>query len=100
MHFYRLICPMQVLDNLPHDLVYRETPKSPWLETWVVRNQTRSALAFWLSIRIFGFLFDAIVRENHAEGVPHSNNVWFAAIALLRSGDLLKTLSSNDASML
>uniref|UniRef100_A0A7I4ESK1 Protein arginine methyltransferase NDUFAF7 n=1 Tax=Physcomitrium patens TaxID=3218 RepID=A0A7I4ESK1_PHYPA len=34
------IIMFEVLDNLPHDLVYRETPKSPWLETWVVQDQT------------------------------------------------------------
>lgn len=38
------IVMFEVLDNLPHDLAYRETPKSPWLETWVVRNQTSNSL--------------------------------------------------------
>lgn len=64
------ICTMQVLDNLPHNLAYRETPKSPWLETWVVRNQTRSARALWLSTHNACL----VVAEIHAPGVPHSND--------------------------
>lgn len=28
----------QVLDNLPHDLVHRETSRSPWMEKWVLER--------------------------------------------------------------
>lgn len=39
--FIFLFCLTQVLDNLPHDLVYRETPSSAWLETWVTQSHSR-----------------------------------------------------------
>ncbi|KAG6549180.1 hypothetical protein Mapa_009165 [Marchantia paleacea] len=29
---------LEVLDNLPHDLVYRETSRSPWMEKWVLER--------------------------------------------------------------
>jgi len=34
----------EVLDNLPHDLLYRQAPTSPWMETWVTRDQYRNNL--------------------------------------------------------
>ncbi|BBN09643.1 hypothetical protein MPTK1_4g21440 [Marchantia polymorpha subsp. ruderalis] len=29
---------LEVLDNLPHDLVHRETSRSPWMEKWVLER--------------------------------------------------------------
>lgn len=32
---------LQVLDNLPHDLIYSENQVSPWMEVWVEKQQDR-----------------------------------------------------------
>ncbi|KAK3030149.1 hypothetical protein RJ639_037670 [Escallonia herrerae] len=32
---------LEVLDNLPHDLVYSENQVSPWMEVWVEKQQAR-----------------------------------------------------------
>ncbi|KAJ0727355.1 putative protein arginine methyltransferase NDUFAF7 [Helianthus annuus] len=36
---------LEVLDNLPHDLIYSENQVSPWMEVWVEKQQDRSALS-------------------------------------------------------
>lgn len=33
---------LEVLDNLPHDLVYAESQVSPWMEVWVEKSEERS----------------------------------------------------------
>ncbi|XP_020976397.1 uncharacterized protein LOC107638961 isoform X1 [Arachis ipaensis] len=35
---------LEVLDNLPHDLVYSENQVSPWMEVWVERQHGRETL--------------------------------------------------------
>lgn len=35
---------LEVLDNLPHDLVYSENQVSPWMEVWVEKDQERPKL--------------------------------------------------------
>ncbi|KAI4370458.1 hypothetical protein MLD38_018811 [Melastoma candidum] len=35
---------LEVLDNLPHDLVYAENQVSPWMEVWVEKQQDRDML--------------------------------------------------------
>ncbi|KAH7573047.1 hypothetical protein JRO89_XS03G0057500 [Xanthoceras sorbifolium] len=32
---------LEVLDNLPHDLIYSENQDSPWMEVWVEKQQDR-----------------------------------------------------------
>lgn len=40
---------MQVLDNLPHDLIYSGSQVSPWMEVWVEEQKDR----YWyISIKI------------------------------------------------
>ncbi|KAL8100004.1 hypothetical protein AgCh_032314 [Apium graveolens] len=36
---------LEVLDNLPHDLIYTENQVSPWKEVWVQKQQDRSELS-------------------------------------------------------
>ncbi|KAA8527932.1 hypothetical protein F0562_035199 [Nyssa sinensis] len=36
---------LEVLDNLPHDLVYSENQVSPWMEVWVEKQHDRSELS-------------------------------------------------------
>ncbi|KAL8217318.1 hypothetical protein R6Q57_024155 [Mikania cordata] len=36
---------LEVLDNLPHDLIYSENQGSPWMEVWVEKQQDRSGLS-------------------------------------------------------
>lgn len=36
---------LEVLDNLPHDLIYSENQVSPWMEVWVEKQQERSELS-------------------------------------------------------
>ncbi|KAJ0903454.1 putative protein arginine methyltransferase NDUFAF7 [Helianthus annuus] len=36
---------LEVLDNLPHDLIYSESQVSPWMEVWVEKQQDRSAFS-------------------------------------------------------
>ncbi|XP_031267502.1 protein arginine methyltransferase NDUFAF7 homolog, mitochondrial [Pistacia vera] len=36
---------LEVLDNLPHDLIYSENQVSPWLEVWVEKQHDREALS-------------------------------------------------------
>ncbi|PSS23978.1 Protein arginine methyltransferase [Actinidia chinensis var. chinensis] len=36
---------LEVLDNLPHDLIYSENQVSPWMEVWVQKQQDRSELS-------------------------------------------------------
>ncbi|KAI3706235.1 hypothetical protein L6452_23836 [Arctium lappa] len=36
---------LEVLDNLPHDLIYSENQVSPWMEVWVEKQQDRSKLS-------------------------------------------------------
>ncbi|RAL38511.1 hypothetical protein DM860_002489 [Cuscuta australis] len=36
---------LEVLDNLPHDLIYSESQTSPWMEVWVERQPQRSELS-------------------------------------------------------
>ncbi|KAJ7971805.1 Protein arginine methyltransferase NDUFAF7 [Quillaja saponaria] len=36
---------LEVLDNLPHDLVYSENQVSPWMEVWVKRQHDRETLS-------------------------------------------------------
>ncbi|KAK3017709.1 hypothetical protein RJ639_003302 [Escallonia herrerae] len=36
---------LEVLDNLPHDLVYSENQVSPWMEVWVEKQQARSEVS-------------------------------------------------------
>ncbi|XP_019181013.1 PREDICTED: uncharacterized protein LOC109176050 isoform X1 [Ipomoea nil] len=36
---------LEVLDNLPHDLIYSENQTSPWMEVWVERQPQRSELS-------------------------------------------------------
>lgn len=36
---------LEVLDNLPHDLIYSENQVSPWMEVWVERQHDRSELS-------------------------------------------------------
>lgn len=38
---YLFIHFLQVLDNLPHDLIYSENQISPWMEVWVGRQHDR-----------------------------------------------------------
>ncbi|VVA28636.1 PREDICTED: DUF185-domain-containing [Prunus dulcis] len=36
---------LEVLDNLPHDLIYSENQVSPWMEVWVEKQQDRETLS-------------------------------------------------------
>lgn len=36
---------LEVLDNLPHDLIYSENQASPWMEVWVEKQHNRVALS-------------------------------------------------------
>ncbi|KAG5531309.1 hypothetical protein RHGRI_026053 [Rhododendron griersonianum] len=36
---------LEVLDNLPHDLIYSENQVSPWMEVWVEKQHERSELS-------------------------------------------------------
>ncbi|XP_038720887.1 uncharacterized protein LOC120013219 [Tripterygium wilfordii] len=36
---------LEVLDNLPHDLVYSENQVSPWMEVWVEKQNDRESLS-------------------------------------------------------
>ncbi|GAU22889.1 hypothetical protein TSUD_377000 [Trifolium subterraneum] len=36
---------LEVLDNLPHDVVYSESQISPWMEVWVERQHDRETLS-------------------------------------------------------
>ncbi|BFG13802.1 hypothetical protein CerSpe_000760 [Prunus speciosa] len=36
---------LEVLDNLPHDLIYSENQVSPWMEVWVEKLQDRETLS-------------------------------------------------------
>ncbi|KAL3828377.1 hypothetical protein ACJIZ3_017179 [Penstemon smallii] len=36
---------LEVLDNLPHDLIYSESQVSPWMEVWVEKQHDRSELS-------------------------------------------------------
>ncbi|KAJ9555498.1 hypothetical protein OSB04_010112 [Centaurea solstitialis] len=36
---------LEVLDNLPHDLIYSENQVLPWMEVWVEKQQDRSKLS-------------------------------------------------------
>ncbi|KAI6695833.1 hypothetical protein NL676_023543 [Syzygium grande] len=36
---------LEVLDNLPHDLIYAETQTSPWMEVWVEKQNDRETLS-------------------------------------------------------
>lgn len=36
---------LEVLDNLPHDLIYSASQVSPWMEVWVQRQHDRSELS-------------------------------------------------------
>ncbi|XP_059632177.1 protein arginine methyltransferase NDUFAF7 homolog, mitochondrial isoform X2 [Cornus florida] len=36
---------LEVLDNLPHDLIYSENQVSPWMEVWVEKQHDRSQLS-------------------------------------------------------
>ncbi|KAL5781435.1 hypothetical protein ACOSP7_006464 [Xanthoceras sorbifolium] len=36
---------LEVLDNLPHDLIYSENQDSPWMEVWVEKQQDRETLS-------------------------------------------------------
>ncbi|KAM7485703.1 hypothetical protein LguiA_001712 [Lonicera macranthoides] len=36
---------LEVLDNLPHDLIYSENQVSPWMEVWVEKQHDRSGLS-------------------------------------------------------
>ncbi|MED6193611.1 hypothetical protein PIB30_021263 [Stylosanthes scabra] len=36
---------LEVLDNLPHDLIYSENQVSPWMEVWIERQHGRETLS-------------------------------------------------------
>ncbi|KAH7835303.1 hypothetical protein Vadar_024901 [Vaccinium darrowii] len=45
--------PEQVLDNLPHDLIYSENQVSPWMEVWVEKQQERSSFGkTWFRVQM------------------------------------------------
>ncbi|KAF8392034.1 hypothetical protein HHK36_022374 [Tetracentron sinense] len=50
---------LQVLDNLPHDLIYSENQVSPWMEVWLEKQQDRYATAAVL-VPLYCFSLDSL----------------------------------------
>lgn len=51
-----LIYFLQVLDNLPHDLLYSENQVSPWMEVWVEKQRDRYKVCRHPEISLNSFL--------------------------------------------
>ncbi|BBG92346.1 Protein of unknown function D, partial [Prunus dulcis] len=49
---------LEVLDNLPHDLIYSENQVSPWMEVWVEKQQDRETLS-----ELYKPLQDSLIKQ-------------------------------------
>lgn len=77
----------QVLDNLPHDLIYSENQVSPWMEVWVEKQLDGYLVLCWLFTAFMYCLLHHDFRErergrerswkNWCEIAPFKNDVMF-----------------------
>ncbi|PPD81406.1 hypothetical protein GOBAR_DD21658 [Gossypium barbadense] len=49
---------LEVLDNLPHDLIYSESQVSPWMEVWVEKQLDREGLS-----ELYKPLHDSLIKR-------------------------------------
>ncbi|XP_059447635.1 uncharacterized protein LOC132179034 isoform X2 [Corylus avellana] len=74
---------LEVLDNLPHDLLYSENQVSPWMEVWVEKQRDRETLS-----ELYKPLQDSLIRRcieiidldknpsNQSSAIKMARSIW------------------------
>ncbi|KAK4854972.1 hypothetical protein QYF36_002836 [Acer negundo] len=71
---------LEVLDNLPHDLIYSENQVSPWMEVWVEKQSDRETLS-----ELYKPLEDPLIRrcieimeweKDHTQSSGKLRSIW------------------------